>query len=170
MNKAQSPHQYKRRNYYIDKKFQAEFIIKFWLVVAMGSLFTIVAVYWLAQNSTTVGIIDGRVAVHTTADYLLPLMVQTVAIELAVVSVLTIIMTLFISHKIAGPLYHLRMTFNKLGGGDLTGLHLRQGDQLQKVASAYNEAVQKLSDKIKMLKNASSMEEVKKISDTFKVL
>ena len=100
----------------------------------------------------------------------MPLMVQTVAIELVVVSLFTIMMTLFISHKIAGPLHHLKMTFNKLGEGDLTGLHLRQEDQLQEMASSYNEAVQKMDDKIKTLKNASSMEEVKKILNTFKGL
>ena len=170
MSQAKSVQQYKRRNYYIDKKFQTKFIVKFWLIVAIGSLFTAAAVYWLAQNSTTVGIIDGHVAVHTTAEYLLPLMAQTVSIELLVVSLFTIIMTLFISHKIAGPLYHLSMTFKKLGAGDLTGLHLRQGDQLQEVATSYNEAVQQLNDKVKTLKNASSMEEVKKILTTFKVL
>ena len=170
MNQLKAPRAYQRRNYYIDKKFQTEFIIKYWLVVAAGSLFTIVAVYWLARNTTTVGIIGGRVAVHTTAEYLLPLMLQTVAVELLVVSVLTILMTLFISHKIAGPLYHLTMMFHKLGEGDLTVLRLRQKDQLQEVASSYNEAIQKINDKIKTLKNASSMEEVKKILGTFKVL
>jgi len=170
MSPSKSHRPYQRRNYYIDKKFQTEFIIKYWLVVAAGSIFTIVAVYWLARNTTTVGIIGGRVAVHTTAEYLLPLMLQTVAIELVAVSLLTIVMTLFISHKIAGPLYHLKMTFHKLGGGDPTGVRLRQGDQLQEIASSYNEAMQKMSDKVKTLNNASSMDEVKKILATFKVL
>src|SRR5579863_6592681 len=108
MNQPKSPRPYQRRNYYIDKKFQTKFIVQFWSVVAIGSLFTAAAVYWLARNTTTVGIMQGRVAVHTTAEYLLPLLVQTVAIELAVVSVVTIIMTLFISHKITGPLHRLK--------------------------------------------------------------
>jgi methyl-accepting chemotaxis protein len=169
MNQLKSPRSYQRRNFYIDKKFQTKFIVKFWLVAATGSLFVVAAVYWLARNTTTIGIMDGRVAVHTTAEYLLPLMLQTVAIELAIVSFFTIIMTLFISHKIAGPLYRLTTTLKDLGDGNLKPMHLRQGDQLQAVASSYNEALEKLNDKVKKIKNSSSIEEIRKILDTFKL-
>jgi methyl-accepting chemotaxis protein len=169
MNQFNSPRQYPRRNYYIDKKFQIKFIAQFWLIVAIGSLFVVAAVYWLARNTTTVGIIDGRVAVHTTAEYLLPLMLQTVAIQLAVVSFFTIIMTLFVSHKIAGPLYRLKATLRALGNGNLRLMHLRHRDQLQEVASSYNEALEKLNDKIKRIKDSSSIEEMREILDTFKL-
>jgi len=170
MNKTTSVRKYQRRNYYIDKDFQTKFIIKFWLIVAAGSLLTAALVYWLAQHSTTVSIVEGRVAVHTTAEYLLPLLVQTISIELVVVSLATALMTLFISHKIAGPLYRFKVSLKALGEGDLASVHLRQGDQLQEIASAYNEAVQSLDDKVRMMRNASSLDEVRKILNTFKGL
>ena len=168
MNKHKSPPPYKRRNFYIDKKFQNDFMVRFWGIVAIGSLFTIVAVYELASNTTTIGIMDGRITVHSTAEYLLPLLFQTFAIELVIVSLLTIIMTLFISHKIAGPLYRLKMTLKDLGNGNLKHMFLRQGDQLKEVAASYNESIDKLNEKINKIRNASSMDEVKKILDTFK--
>jgi len=87
------------------------------LIIAAGSLLIATLVYWLAQHSTTVAIVNGHVAVHTTAEYLFPLLAQTISIELIVMSLITITMTLFISHKIAGPLYRLKMTFNNLGKG-----------------------------------------------------
>jgi len=170
MNQPKSPRQYQRRNFYIDKKFQTKFIIQFWLVLALGSLFTVAAVYFLASNTTTIGIMAGRISVHTTAEYLLPLMLQTVAIELIVVSFFTIVMTLFISHKISGPLYRLKMTLKDLGNGKLKQMNLRQQDQLQEVAVSYNEAIEKLNDKIKKIQSSSSIEEVKKILDSFKLL
>jgi methyl-accepting chemotaxis protein len=169
MNQLKTPRPYQRRNYYIDKKFQTKFIIQFWLVVATGSLFTLAAVYWLSQNTITAGIMEGRVGAHTTAGYLLPLMFQTVAIELVIVSLLTIPMILFVSHKIAGPLFRFKETLKALGEGNLKHMHLRKGDQLQEVANAYNEALKKLNDKIKRIKDSSSIEEVKKILDTFKL-
>ena len=169
MNPPTAPRTYQRKNYYIDKKFQTDFIVRFWLIVALGSIFTVVTVYWLAQNTTTVGIMNGRVAVHTTAEYLLPLMTQTVSIQLAVVSFFTILMTLFISHRIAGPLHRLRVTLKAMGNGNLKPMYFRQGDQLQEVASDYNEALEKLTDKIKKIKDSSSIEEIRKIIDTFKL-
>jgi len=170
MNKPTTVKKYQRRNYYIDKDFQTKFIIKFCLIVAGGSVLTAVLVYWLAQHSTTVSIIGGRVAVHTTAEYLMPLLAQTLSIELVVVALATALMTLFISHKIAGPLYRLKVSLRALGTGDLGSVRLRQGDQLKEVAASYNEAMEGLNEKVRMMKNASSLEEVKRILNTFKGL
>jgi methyl-accepting chemotaxis protein len=96
-------------------------------------------------------------------------MLQTVAIELLVVSLFTILMTLFISHKIAGPLYRLKENLKALGNGHLKTMHLRQGDQLQEIAVSYNDTIGKLNAKIKAIKESSSPEEAKKILDTFKL-
>ena len=111
---------HQRRNYYIDKGFQTKFIVKFCLLVAFGSALTVVLIYWLAQHSTTVGIADGRVAVHATAEYLLPLLLQTVFIELVIVSLAAIVMTVLFSHKLAGPLHRLKLMLAKLGEGDFS--------------------------------------------------
>ena len=169
MTQTNPPKKYKRRTYYIEKKFQAKFIIQFCLLLATGSLLTVALVYWLARHSTTVAIVNGHVAVHSTAEYLLPLMLQTVFIELVVASLATIVMTLLASHKIAGPLYRLKVMFSGLAEGDLSAkMNLRKGDQLKTVADAYNEAINKLNDKVARLKNASSMEDVRKQLDKFK--
>ena len=160
---------HQRRNYYIDKGFQTKFIVKFCLLVAFGSALTVVLIYWLAQHSTTVGIADGRVAVHATAEYLLPLLLQTVFIELVIVSLAAIVMTVLFSHKLAGPLHRLKLMLAKLGEGDFSlSMKLREGDQLQQVATAYNEAIEKVNAKIKKAKESSSLDEVKTILNTFK--
>jgi len=158
-----------RRNYYIDKDFQTKFILKFCSLIAFGSLLTVALIYWLAGHSTTVGIADGRVAVHTTAEYLLPLLLQTVFVELVVVSLAAIVMTLLFTHKIAGPLCRLKVMLGQLGEGDFSSsMRLRKDDQLQQVAAAYNEAVEKINGKIRRAKSASSLDEVKNTLNTFK--
>ena len=160
---------YQRRNYYIDKDFQTKFIIKFCSLIALGSVFTVALIYWLARHSTTVGIANGRVAVHTTAEYLLPLLLQTVFVELVIVSIAAIVMTLLVSHKIAGPLYRFKVMLGKLSEGDVSSaMRLREGDQLQQVAIAYNEAIEKINGIIVKAKNSSSLDEVKKTLNTFK--
>ena len=159
----------KRRNYYIDKNFQTKFILNFCSLIAFGSVLIVVLIYWLAQHSTTVGIVHGHVAVHTTAEYLLPLLIQTVFVELVIVSLAAIVMMLFVSHKIVGPLHRLKVMLGQLGEGDLSSsMKLREDDQLQQVAVAYNEAVEKINGKIKKVKNSSSLDEVKNTLNTFK--
>ena len=160
---------FQRRNYYIDKGFQTSFILDFCSLIAFGSVLIVVLIYWLARHSTTVGIVHGHVAVHTTAEYLLPLLIQTVCIELVIVSLAAIVMTLLFTHKIAGPLHRLKLMLAKLGEGDFSSsMRLREGDQLQQVAVAYNEAVEKINDKIKKAKNSSSLDEAKNALHTFK--
>ncbi len=159
-----------RCNFYIDKDFQTKFILKFCGLVSVGSLLTVAAIYWMAMHSTTVGIDNGHVAVHTTAEYLLPLLLQTVFIELAVVCLAAMLMMLFVSHQIAGPLYHLKLMLVKLGEGDFSSdMRLREGDQLKMVATAYNTAVEKINGKIKAIKEASSLDEVKNTLNNFKI-
>jgi methyl-accepting chemotaxis protein len=49
------------------------------------------------------------------------------------------ILTVFVSHKIAGPIYRLDKFAEAYGSGDLTSrIHLRQGDQLMNTADKFN--------------------------------
>ncbi len=158
-----------RRNYYIDKNFQTKFILEFCTLVAFGSLLIVTLIDWWARHSTTVGIANGRVAVYTTVKYFLPLMLQAIFVELVIVSSAAIVMTLLFTHKIAGPLYRLKVMLGQLGEGDFSSsMRLREDDQLQQVAVAYNEAVEKINGKLKKAKNASSLDEVKNTLNTFK--
>jgi methyl-accepting chemotaxis protein len=165
-----TPH--KRRIYYIDKAFQSKFIIQFCLLVALGSFIVMGVLYYLAQHSTTVAIIHGHVTVHTTADYLLPLLAQTILVQMIAVAFAAIVMTLYISHKIAGPLYRLKVMLKGLAQGEVSRpMRLREGDQLQEVAQEYTQAVSQLNSRIKKAQDAANqndLEAVKKILETFK--
>lgn len=142
MDQPQGKPNNQRKNIYIDKDFQNRFILKFCAIVAAGVGVTILALYFLSRHATSVAFVDARVKVMTTADFLLPLMVQTLIIVMAFVSAGTVVVTLFVSHKIAGPLYRFKQTFHELTAGDLTRpVSLRNGDQLLDVAGDFNRMI-----------------------------
>jgi len=144
---------YKRRNYFIDREFQAKFILKFCALVALGGLLTIVVLYFLAMKSTTVSIVDSRVVARTTADFILPILIQTVFIVMIIVSMATVIVTLFVSHKIAGPLFRLKKTMQALQEGNFSSdFHIRDLDQLQELADVVNSMIKKVRDGLNGLK------------------
>lgn len=144
---------YKRRNYFIDREFQAKFILKFCALVALGGLLTIAILYFLAMKSTTVSIVNSRVVARTTADFILPILIQTVFIVMIIVSMATVIVTLFVSHKIAGPLFRLKKTMQALGKGDFSSdFHIRNLDQLQELADVVNGMIKKVRDGLNGLK------------------
>ncbi len=169
MDQAKSFPRYKRRAPYINKDFQLNFIVKFCVLTGCGTVLAMGLMYWLAKNSTTVAIKQSHVAVHTTADYLLPLMLQTVLLECIIGCIATVFLVMIINRKIAGPLHELKIMFPLLAEGNLsTPMHLRPDDQLKDVAQAYNHMINKLNSKIKALKNISSLDAAKRELDKFK--
>ncbi len=169
MKPPKTPLPYKRSVYYLNEGFQRDFIVKFCILAGVSSILAMSLVYWLALNSTTVAIKDGHVAVHTTAEYLWPLMFQTVLLELVFGTIATVALTLIISFRIAGPLHRLKLTLQGLGRGDLaTQICLRSDDQLKDLAQVYNDAIYQLNGQVKLLKNASSVDEFKRELAKFK--
>lgn len=151
----------KRRIYFIEKRFQANFILKFCVLVAIGGLLTIGILYFLAKHSTTVSFVNSRVVVCTTADFILPILIQTVAIVTILVGLGTILVTLFVSHKIAGPLYRFKKVIHALTEGDFSSdFRIRHLDQLQDLADVFNKMIVKVRTELKGLKdNFQSLKE-----------
>lgn len=62
--------------------------------------------------------------------------------------------SIYITHKIAGPLYRIHVVLRELGRGNLTvRAHLRKGDQVQFLASQFNQAAEFLDHSFCRLKN-----------------
>ena len=62
--------------------------------------------------------------------------------------------TVFLSHKIAGPLYRLQRGFRDLKTGDLqTRLYLRKSDEAKFISHDFNEAVESLDQAVSRIKS-----------------
>jgi len=143
----------RRTKYLIDKDFQLLFILKFCSLIVAGSIFVVGIMYFLGRESTTVSIVDSRVVVLRTTDFLLPLLIQTAFVVTAVSAAFTIIFTMLFSHKIAGPLYRFRQAIIALKNGDFTGsFRLRDYDQLQDLGSELQAAIDGTREKINAIK------------------
>lgn len=130
----------RRKNYLIDRKFQVNFILKFCLLAVGTGLFSMVVLYSLSNKATTVSFLNSRVVVQSTADFLFPILIQTFIIAAVLVSLATMYIALFVSHRIAGPAYRFKKTLAALGEGNFSGdCKLRRKDSLQDVAGAIND-------------------------------
>jgi methyl-accepting chemotaxis protein len=139
----------RRRNYFIEKSFQARFVFKFCTLVVLGGLLSMAALYMIGTGSTTVSIVNSRVVVKSTADFLLPVLIQTFLVVMVLVGVAAIAVTLFVSHQIAGPLYRFKKAMEQLSGGDFKAeVKLRSTDQLKDLADTFNTMARKLKAKL----------------------
>ncbi|MCM8830984.1 MAG: hypothetical protein NC918_02175 [Candidatus Omnitrophica bacterium] len=145
--------QMRRRNYFIDKNFQTKFILRFCFLILIGSFLFATIVYYFGRGTSTVTFLHAKAKVVSTADFLFPILMQTIIVVTIFVSIFTVILTLFFSHKIAGPLYRLKKELDIIERGILNeGFCIRKKDQLQDLALSLSLMLKTLREKINILK------------------
>ncbi|MFA4843100.1 MAG: methyl-accepting chemotaxis protein [Candidatus Omnitrophota bacterium] len=150
----------RRRNYFIKKRFQLNFIVKFCLILAAACFVMGLSVYFLSTRTVTASFENLRLVAKSTADFILPTLALSSLAAVILTSLACIIAVMFISHRIAGPLYHLEKSLERIVKGDLTvHTRLRENDEIKVLAEGLNEAVKQLREKV-----ANSQEELKDLA------
>ena len=145
----------RRRNYYIKKKFQRRFILKFLILMIAGVLISGVTIYFMSRGALTTTFDNSRLAIRSTADYILPSVLLSGIAAMIIIGSAAIIMTLFASHKIAGPLYRIGKDIDELASGNLNvRFVLRGGDEIKELAGKLDEMAVSLRSKTAAIKNA----------------
>jgi methyl-accepting chemotaxis protein len=130
---------HKRRQHYIKKEFQFNFIMKFCGILALGSIVSTALIYLVSKDSLTTTVRGAKLMVKSTADVMLPAIITTNLITLALITLAAVFVTLYISHKIAGPLFRFEKDIEMVGEGDLTvTFRLRKNDQLTDLVDNLN--------------------------------
>jgi nitrogen fixation/metabolism regulation signal transduction histidine kinase len=129
----------KRRKLYIKKNFQFNFILKFCLLVVCGAILSTVVLSLLSTGTLTSTYRDSELIIEATSAAILPAVIYTNLITVALIGLATIMVTLFISHKLAGPIYRFETDLETIAAGDLTKtIRLRKNDQLHDFADGLN--------------------------------
>jgi len=88
-----------------------------------------------------------------------------------VVVLIAVLVTLVISHKIAGPMFRFDKDIQRIAQGDLKSrIYIRNGDQLEEVANSLNNMIVSLNQKVTTIRtelaDLSSKRESEDISMT----
>jgi HAMP domain-containing protein len=129
-----------RRQYISHKKFQFRLVGTLLILVLIATLVTTVINHYFLLSSMVDFTMDyGR---GPTGMELLVASVRPLTIILPVVFVVLAVMVVFISHRIAGPLYRLKQYMEKIENGDYSvTLKFRQNDAIHDVADSFNRMV-----------------------------
>ncbi|OGX27452.1 MAG: hypothetical protein A3F87_03900 [Omnitrophica WOR_2 bacterium RIFCSPLOWO2_12_FULL_51_24] len=137
----------RRRNYFIKKKFQASFILKFCLLLILACLIMSSLALLLTKKTATTSFENLRFTVMSTSDFILPVLASSSIIAIVLVSIATITILLYISHRIFGPLYRLEKDITEIGKGNLTvEVHLRQNDEFKGLSEIVNGMVKSIKN------------------------
>lgn len=180
---------YKRRTYFIKKDFQTKFILQFSSILLIGAAISTLILLILCRGTLISSFHGSRLTIENTCTAILPNIILSNLITLALISLVTIAFTLFVSHKIAGPLFRLEQEVKEIGEGDLTRkVTLRAKDQITPLADGLTGMTVRLNRKVlkirtgveRLIKSASEKnapQELiddlnslhKKIEDSFKI-
>ena len=137
---------YRRRNYFINRGFQTEFILKFCGLVALSCVIFGVILYTLSSRTLTTTFENSRLVVKSTADYILPAILFGGTIVALVTALAASIVVILMTHRVAGPIYRFEKYAQKVGNGELLpDLKIRKKDQFQNMVNAFNNMTQGLS-------------------------
>jgi len=148
---------FRRRNFFIKKGFQARFILRFISVIFFGIMVSSGIVYYLTSEKIEEAYYRSHIKIASTGEIVYPILLTANIITLGIIIIVTIIITLLISHKIAGPLYRIEKSIHEIGEGNLSfKIYLRAKDELITLAEIFNNMIAKLKGKIERIRDAAA--------------
>ena len=146
-----------RRRYFINRKFQLEFSLRFLLIIAAASIAVMLLFFYNSRGTMTAGYTGSEVKLLQTGAYFLPsLILSTVVIVIFSCLAGTITLSL-LSHRLAGPLFRFQATLDELSTGNLTlRSNLRDKDQFKGLADRINALSAVLDGKVGDIKNRAA--------------
>lgn len=161
----------RRKNYFIKKEFQTKFILKFCALVALTAVISALLIYLFLSHSVTTVFENSRISIKPSTEFIMPGLIFSSLISVILVSLATIAIVLFISHRIAGPLYKLEKSLERMGEGDVSfDIHFRRNDETKVLSEVFNKSRQRLNSMISDIKKefkrlAAEIDDIKKIND-----
>ena len=154
MNEKQS---YARRRYFINRKFQLEFSVRFLLIIIVTAIAVLLLFFYNSRGTLTAGYTGSEVKLLHTGAYFLPsLLLSTVGI-IILASLTGIVTMILISHRLAGPLFRFQKSLDQLSSGDLTlRFNLRDKDQFKELADRINVFATTMDENIDRVKTRAS--------------
>ncbi|MEK6582208.1 MAG: methyl-accepting chemotaxis protein [Nitrospirota bacterium] len=160
---------FRRRNYFINKKFQTDFSIKFLVVIVIEAIMALGLFLYLSKGTLTTGYIGSELKISRTYDFFLPMLLLSNIIIVGVTGIIGIAVLIFMSHRIAGPMFRFEKVLDEISKGDLTyKFKLRQGDQFKELEKRINELTGTLDSKAGNLK--SGLTEISKMLSRLQTL
>ncbi len=152
-----SKKQYKRRHYFIDKEFQGRYILNYFLLVALGSVFFIGIFSFFSSNTLSIVYDNYHLQLGLTPGILLRKILYTQWFFIVLGGGFIIIITLFLTHRIAGPFFRFEKALDEMAEGNISNeIILREKDQGKELAEKINNFNRILADKLSMMSDRNS--------------
>lgn len=147
------PKNYKRRTYYLGQSFQPGLFARLIGLIALQAVVITLFFLYAGKGTLTTGYQGHALRIEKTMSFFMGNFIFIAVIVGIVMAIVGILAFLFFSHRIAGPLYNLRQSLERIAEGDLTSrVHFRKKDSLRETAEILNRFTEKMDRQIGQIK------------------
>ncbi len=147
---------YKRRNIFIKKNFQGKLILGYFLFVSGGCIFFIVLLSYFSADSLTISYANNNLQLGQTPIMLMKNIIAAHWIFIVVGTIFLVFVVMFITHRIAGPLFRFEKSLDNMLANNLDNkISLRQKDEGKELAVKINQFNHELSKSIRAIHSSS---------------
>lgn len=141
---------WRRRNYFIRKDFQGRFILRFFLAILIGAVVFASILSIFSAHTMTVTYEDSHLRVDRTPKALFLHIVRAYGVYIVLLGVVVSVISLFLSHRIAGPMFRFERSVEEIIKGNLSfRITLRSKDEGKELAGLMNTMLDTLSGRLK---------------------
>ncbi len=138
----------RRIHYLVKRKFQLEYV-----AVALVLMFVVTAVFvFTAYRSGWVPLVEKLSAVYPQGMLapILKMVTLQMAIRFLLLAPIIIIASIYLSHKVAGPLARIEDNIREIARGDLKArIGVRKGDEVKGLVHAINEVTENMGQMVR---------------------
>lgn len=137
---------WRRRHYFIRKDFQGKFVLRFFLAILIGAIVFTAILSIFSAHTMTVTYEDSALRLDRTPKALFLHIVRAYGVYILVLGVVVSVFSLFLSHRIAGPLFRFERSAEEITKGNLAFcIILRKNDEGKELAGLMNTMITSLA-------------------------
>jgi methyl-accepting chemotaxis protein len=131
---------WRRRNFFIKKELQGKYIFSVFIFMLAGAVLFTTVFGLLSADTLTITYKGSNLQVGRTPIVLVKEIVKTNWIFIVAGGLLVVIASIFLTHRVAGPLYRFERTLEEMKKGNFNSeIRLRSKDEAKEVARMFNE-------------------------------
>jgi len=131
---------WRRRNFFIKKEFQGKYIFSVFIFVLAGAVLFTTVFGLLSADTLSITYKGSNLQVGRTPVVLLKEIVKTNWIFIVAGGVLVAVASMFLTHRVAGPLFRFEKTLEEMKKGNFNSeIRLRTKDEAKELAGMFNE-------------------------------
>lgn len=144
----------RRRNYFIKRRFQANFFLKFVGLLFLEAVLIGLLFMYISRGTLTTAYEGTGLTIQKTGMYFFMDFVLITVFTGAAIAFAGSFVFMYLTHRIGGPLYKFEQILLKAVGGDIAQrIQLRKDDQLKELGEEINSFLSDMDSRVSAIEN-----------------